>query len=318
MVNAAEREGLLRPGSVLVESSSGNLGVALSVIAASRGYRFLCVTDARCNRPTIRLMEALGTQVHVIEEPDLHGGFLGARIAYVRALCASDDRYVWLNQYSNQGNWRAHYRTTAPGDRPPLPGPGRPVRRGRHHRDADGLRPLVLAVAAPGADRRRRHRRLGQLRRDAGPPDDPGARHERAAAAARRVVRGRRGPRRGDRRHPRLPPAGRPGFPVRRLDGHGGQRRRPVAGRSTAARASRRWPSPRTSANAIWTPSTARAGRPTRSRRRWRRLPWLAWPDTRDQGARPLGPSRPVCRVPGVTGAPPRGTFAAWRAAPTP
>ncbi|WP_405868094.1 MULTISPECIES: 2,3-diaminopropionate biosynthesis protein SbnA [unclassified Streptomyces] len=114
MVNAAERDGLLRPGSVLVESSSGNLGVALSVIAASRGYRFLCVTDSRCNQPTIRLMESLGTRVHVIEEPDARSGFLGARMSYVGALCASDDRYVWLNQYKNQGNWRAHFRTTAP------------------------------------------------------------------------------------------------------------------------------------------------------------------------------------------------------------
>jgi 2,3-diaminopropionate biosynthesis protein SbnA len=114
MVNAAERDGLLRPGSILVESSSGNLGVALSVIAASRGYRFLCVTDARCNQATIRMMESLGSQVHVIEEPDARGGFLGARMSYVNALCASDDRYVWLNQYKNQGNWRAHFRTTAP------------------------------------------------------------------------------------------------------------------------------------------------------------------------------------------------------------
>ena len=114
MVNAAERDGVLRPGSVLVESSSGNLGVALSVLAASRGYRFLCITDARCNEPTIRLMEALGSQVHIIEEPDARRGFLGARMAYVNALCASDDRYVWLNQYTHQGNWRAHYRTTAP------------------------------------------------------------------------------------------------------------------------------------------------------------------------------------------------------------
>ncbi|MCD7437134.1 2,3-diaminopropionate biosynthesis protein SbnA [Streptomyces lincolnensis] len=114
MVTAAEREGRLRPGSVLVESSSGNLGVALSVIAASRGHRFLCVTDSRCNLPTIRLMEALGAHVHVIHEPDVHGGFLGARLAYVNALCASDERYVWLNQYTNEANWRAHYRTTAP------------------------------------------------------------------------------------------------------------------------------------------------------------------------------------------------------------
>lgn len=115
MVEAAERDGALKPGSILVESSSGNLGVALSMIAASKGHRFLCVTDFRCNRSTRLLMETLGSQVHVITEPDANGGgLLGARLAYVRALCASDDRYVWLNQYTNQNNWKAHYRTTAP------------------------------------------------------------------------------------------------------------------------------------------------------------------------------------------------------------
>ena len=62
MVEAAERDGTLRPGSLLVESSSGNLGVALSMIAASRGYRFLCVTDSRCNLATRLLMEALGAR----------------------------------------------------------------------------------------------------------------------------------------------------------------------------------------------------------------------------------------------------------------
>src|SRR6201991_1392743 len=110
MVEAAEREGVLTPESVLVESSSGNLGVAVSMLAASKGYQFLCVTDSRCNLATRRLMEALGSRVHIISEPDAVGGFLGARIDYVRAMCASDDRYVWLNQYTNPGNWQAHYR----------------------------------------------------------------------------------------------------------------------------------------------------------------------------------------------------------------
>jgi N-(2-amino-2-carboxyethyl)-L-glutamate synthase len=114
MVEAAERDGVLRPRSVLVESSSGNLGVALSMIAANKGYGFLCVTDSRCNLSTRRLIQAFGSQVHVITEPDRVGGFLGARINYVRGLCASDDRYVWLNQYSNPQNWKAHYRSTAP------------------------------------------------------------------------------------------------------------------------------------------------------------------------------------------------------------
>jgi len=114
MVAAADRDGMLTPGSILVESSSGNLVVALSVIAASQGYRFLCVTDSRCNLSTRLLMEALGSRVHVIAEPAASGGYLAARLDYVRALCAADDRYVWLNQYTNPGNWQAHYRTTAP------------------------------------------------------------------------------------------------------------------------------------------------------------------------------------------------------------
>lgn len=114
MVEAAERQGLLGPGSILVESSSGNLGVALSMLAASKGYQFLCVTDSRCNLVTRRLMEALGSQVHIVTEPDPVTGLLGARLNYVRSVCASDDRYLWLNQYTNVENWGAHYRRTAP------------------------------------------------------------------------------------------------------------------------------------------------------------------------------------------------------------
>ena len=114
MVDAAERQGRLRPGAQLVESSSGNLGVALSMIAASRGYRFLCVTDSRCNLTTRLLMEALGARVQVITEPDPVGGLLGARMRFIRELCADDPRYVWLNQYVNDDAWRAHFRTTAP------------------------------------------------------------------------------------------------------------------------------------------------------------------------------------------------------------
>src|SRR5215468_1097406 len=103
MVRGAERDGVLRPDSILVESSSGNLGVALSMIAASKGYQFLCVTDPRCNLTTRRTMEALGSVVHIVTEPDPNDGLLGARIAYVRALCASDGRYVNLDQYTNPG-----------------------------------------------------------------------------------------------------------------------------------------------------------------------------------------------------------------------
>lgn len=114
MVRAAERDNLLTPGSVIVESSSGNLGIALSMIAAHRGYGFLCVTDSRCNRASRRLMESFGAEVRVVTQAAGDRGLLGARLDLVRDLCEEDPRYVWLNQYANPNNWRAHYRSTAP------------------------------------------------------------------------------------------------------------------------------------------------------------------------------------------------------------
>lgn len=114
MVDEATRQGVLTPDSVLVESSSGNLGVALSMIAASRGYGFICVTDTRCNSSARRIMETLGAHVHVVTAADPEDDLLGSRINYVRELCMRSDRYVWLNQYANPSNWKAHYRRTGP------------------------------------------------------------------------------------------------------------------------------------------------------------------------------------------------------------
>ncbi|ANY09291.1 2,3-diaminopropionate biosynthesis protein SbnA [Pseudonocardia sp. HH130630-07] len=122
MVTEAERSGRLRPGSVLVESSSGNLGVALAMIAASRGYRFVCVTDPRCNPATHRLMQALGAEVRVVDAPDVAGGYLATRIALVRSMVDSDGRYVWLNQYANPENWGSHTVTTGPQIEAAFPG----------------------------------------------------------------------------------------------------------------------------------------------------------------------------------------------------
>lgn len=114
MVSAAERDGLLVPGATIVESSSGNLGVALSIVAASRGYGFICVTDSRCTLGARQLMQTLGSRVHVITEPDPEVGLVGARIKHVQRLCADHAGYVWLNQYQNRENWAAHFRTTGP------------------------------------------------------------------------------------------------------------------------------------------------------------------------------------------------------------
>ncbi|SDG50760.1 cysteine synthase A [Lentzea fradiae] len=160
MIAAAERSGTLTSDSIIVESSSGNLGIALSIIAAHKGYRFICVTDSRCNLTTRRMMEALGSQVHTITEPDVDGGFLAARIAYVRDLVASDPRCLWLNQYHNVNNWKAHYRRTAPSIARNFPGldvlfvgagtTGTLMGCARYFRD-EGLPVRIVAVDSVGS-----------------------------------------------------------------------------------------------------------------------------------------------------------------------
>lgn len=112
LVVEGERNGNIRPGTTLVESSSGNMGVALSIVAADRGYPFICVTDSRCTEASRRLMASLGATVHMVTEPHPTEGLLGARLRVVRSLCERPD-HVWLNQYANPANWMAHYRTTA-------------------------------------------------------------------------------------------------------------------------------------------------------------------------------------------------------------
>jgi 2,3-diaminopropionate biosynthesis protein SbnA len=114
MVAAGEDSGALAPGATIMESSSGNMGVALSVAAAAKGFNFVCVTDARSTLKCRQLMRAFGAQVHVITDASGLGGFLGARLRRVAELRAANPDYVWLNQYANRHNWLAHYQSTAP------------------------------------------------------------------------------------------------------------------------------------------------------------------------------------------------------------
>ena len=113
LVDDLQARGLIGPDTILIESSSGNLGVALAMICAERGIPFTCVVDPNSSNHNIRMMRTYGAEVIQVDTPDANGGFLGTRIALIRAKVASDPRYVWLNQYENAANPRAHARTTA-------------------------------------------------------------------------------------------------------------------------------------------------------------------------------------------------------------
>jgi 2,3-diaminopropionate biosynthesis protein SbnA len=113
LIGSCEDAGVIRDDTILIESSSGNLGVAASVICAARGYSFTCVVDPNVNPQNVERMKALGTNVVQITKEDENGGYLGTRLAYIRDLLASDSRYHWLNQYENPANAAIHAKTTA-------------------------------------------------------------------------------------------------------------------------------------------------------------------------------------------------------------
>lgn len=114
LISDLERRGLLAPDSVLVESTSGNLGVSLARIARARGLRFVAVVDPGASAESVRRMRSQGATVEVVEDRDRAGGYLLSRLRRVRELCESSARFVWPDQYQNPANPLAHELGTGP------------------------------------------------------------------------------------------------------------------------------------------------------------------------------------------------------------
>jgi len=104
-------EGTLRPGMRLVESTSGNLGVGLAMIARRYGLSFTAVVDPNTTRANLGLLRTIGAEVDFVTEPDEAGGFLHTRIRRAQHLANTSRDTVWVNQYANERNWRAYYLT---------------------------------------------------------------------------------------------------------------------------------------------------------------------------------------------------------------
>ncbi len=112
MLRRGWAEGSIGPDSIIVESSSGNLGVALARWCSRLELSFHCVVDSKANPATVALIGALGGVVHRVTEPDAAtGDLLAARMARVRELVATMRGAVWLNQYANPAALQAHAGT---------------------------------------------------------------------------------------------------------------------------------------------------------------------------------------------------------------
>ena len=114
LIEDLERRGIARPHeTVIVESSSGNLGIALSLVCAIKGYKFICVTDSNSTRANIRGMELYGATVLVVKNRDPDGGFLRSRFRAIEDILQAEPNAVWLNQHNNIANKNVHAAETA-------------------------------------------------------------------------------------------------------------------------------------------------------------------------------------------------------------
>lgn len=106
-------DGSIAPESQLIESSSGNFGIALATAARVHDLDFTCVVDPKTTPANLRILRQLGARVELVTEPDDHGCYLDARLARVAELCRELPDSVWINQYANERSWQAHYHGTA-------------------------------------------------------------------------------------------------------------------------------------------------------------------------------------------------------------
>lgn len=108
-----ERRGLIQPGQVVIESTSGNLGVALAFFCKAKGYSFMAVIDPKTTQENIDKMRLLGATIEKVQELDKNGGYLLTRLEVVQKYCQNAN-YIWTNQYENPANMRIHYTQTGP------------------------------------------------------------------------------------------------------------------------------------------------------------------------------------------------------------
>lgn len=109
MITAAEEQGLLKPGSIIVEPTSGNTGIGLAFTAAARGYQCVLIMPEKVSYERQMMMKILGAEIILTPaEQGMHGA-----IAKANELVNEDPRYYMPDQFANPANPETHRRTTA-------------------------------------------------------------------------------------------------------------------------------------------------------------------------------------------------------------
>ena len=109
MIDAAEKAGLLRPDSIIVEPTSGNTGIALAMVCAARGYRCILTMPETMSRERRILLRAYGAEL--VLTPGTEG--MGGAIARAEQIAATGPHYFMPQQFKNPANPEIHRQTTA-------------------------------------------------------------------------------------------------------------------------------------------------------------------------------------------------------------
>ena len=110
MVRELETQGKLQPGGTILDASSGNTGIAYAMIAAARGYRLVLCLPKNANHERQQLLASFGATI--VPTSPLEGS--DGAIREAKRLAAENPDWVYVDQYNNQSNWRAHFDGTGP------------------------------------------------------------------------------------------------------------------------------------------------------------------------------------------------------------
>lgn len=110
MIEKAEQEGLLHPGCIILEPTSGNTGISMAMAAKLKGYRLICVMPENTSAERTQLLKMWGAEVRY--SPAAGGSNEAVRVA--KKLAADNPEWIMLYQYGNPANAQAHYETTGP------------------------------------------------------------------------------------------------------------------------------------------------------------------------------------------------------------
>jgi cystathionine beta-synthase len=113
MIEAAEREGKIKPGGTIIEATAGNTGLGLALVAAQKGYRMVLVIPDKMSQDKIFHLKALGAEV-IMTRSDVGKGHPEYYHDMAERIEAETPNSIWINQFANPANPQAHYDTTGP------------------------------------------------------------------------------------------------------------------------------------------------------------------------------------------------------------